>query len=132
MTIKPNMKVLIIDDMKTLLLTYKKMLKTLGLSNISSAFDGDMGWKMIREAYEADDPFELIISDWNMPKMTGLELLKAVRKDENLKGTPFIMITGENAEGNVVIAVREGVNNFIAKPITKDILEFKIQKVFEK
>ena len=66
------------------------------------------------------------------PKMTGLELLKAVRKDENLKETPFIMITGENAEGNVVIAVREGVNNFIAKPITKDILEFKIQKVFEK
>ena len=108
------------------------MLKTLGLSNISSAFDGDMGWKMIREAYEQDDPFQLIISDWNMPKMTGLELLKAVRKDENLKETPFIMITGENAEGNVVIAVREGVNNFIAKPITKDILEFKIQKVFEK
>jgi two-component system chemotaxis response regulator CheY len=124
MAVDMNMNVLIVDDYKTMLRIIENLLKQLGFKNIHQATDGSMALKVLR-----DTPMGLIISDWNMQPMTGLQLLKEVRADSALKATPFIMITAESKTENVIAAKEAGVNNYIVKPFNAETLKQKISAV---
>ena len=124
MAVDKNMNVLIVDDYKTMLRIIENLLKQLGFKNVHQATDGSAALKILREV-----PCGLVISDWNMQPMTGLQLLKEVRADERLKATPFIMITAESKTENVVAAKEAGVNNYIVKPFNAETLKQKISAV---
>lgn len=132
MALNANMRVLVIDDMATMRKIIKNMLGQIGFKNIQEADDGATAWPMIKDAHERGEPFEFIVSDWNMPQMTGLDLLKHIRESEEFKKLPFLMITAEAEQGNVVIAVKAGVSNFIVKPFSAQVLKEKIDKIFNK
>jgi len=126
-----DMKVMVIDDMPTMVKIISRMLQNIGFKNIKTAKDGKEAWQMLQEATERKDPYEFIVSDWNMPNMTGLELLKLVRASTDYAKTPFLMITAESEKEQVVVAISAGVTNYIAKPFTPPTLEEKIKKIFK-
>lgn len=130
MPINPNMKTLVIDDMMTMRKIITKMLKKIGFTNVSEADDGATAWPMIEQAKESGEPFEFIVSDWNMPKMSGLDLLIKIRATEGIKDTPFLMVTAEAEQSNVIKVVQAGVSNFVVKPFKPETLQEKIQKIF--
>ncbi len=119
-----NMPVLIVDDYKTMLKIIRSPLKQLGFSNVEEAMDGSAALQKIRSKN-----YGLVISDWNMEPMSGLELLKEVRLDSKLKDVPFIMITAERKSENVIAAQEAGVNGYIVKPFTAATLKSKIDTV---
>jgi two-component system chemotaxis response regulator CheY len=122
-----QIKILIVDDFATMRKVIRNLLKQLGYENIVEAEDGVAALRILRS-----QKIDLVISDWNMPNMTGLELLKEVRADEELKATPFLMVTAEALQDNVIAAVKAGVNNYIVKPFTAEVLNEKIVKILEK
>jgi len=124
MAVDLNMNVLIVDDYKTMLRIVRNLLKQLGFNNVEEATDGAMALQMLRAGN-----FGLIISDWNMEPMTGLQLLREVRADARLKPVPFIMITAESKTENVVAAKEAGVSNYIVKPFNAETLKTKISSV---
>ncbi|MFA6237447.1 MAG: response regulator [Bacteriovorax sp.] len=131
MALRADLKILVIDDMATMRKIIKNMLKQIGFTNISEADDGSTAWPMIENAMKEGSPFQLVVSDWNMPNMSGLELLKNIRTTAGTEKLPFLMITAEAEQGNVVVAVKAGVNNFIVKPFSAQILKEKIDKIFK-
>ncbi len=130
MAMKADIKILIVDDMTTMRKIIKNMLSQIGFTNIAEADDGATAWPMMENAMKEGAPYEFIISDWNMPLMSGLDLLKKVRATPGLEKLPFLMITAEAEQGNVVIAVKAGVSNFIVKPFSAQVLKEKIEKMF--
>ncbi len=124
MTVDMNMKVLIVDDYKTMLRILGNLLKQLKFSNIEDAMDGSEALRKLRVGN-----FGLVISDWNMEPMTGIELLREVRADEKLKHLPFIMITAESKSENVIAAKEAGVSNYIVKPFNAETLKGKMASV---
>ena len=126
----PKMRILVVDDMNTMRKIIKGMLQKMGCDNITEADDGAPAWSLIQEAHAAGRGFEFIISDWNMPGMTGIDLLKNVRAKEEFKKVPFLMVTAEAEQANVVVAVKAGVSNYIIKPFNPDTLKAKIDKIF--
>ncbi len=131
MGMKASMKIIIIDDMSTMRKVIKNMLGQMGFKNITEADDGATALPKIEEAYKNGAPFEFIISDWNMPKMSGLDLLKKLKEADHFKNTPFLMVTAEAEQSNVVIALKAGVSNFIVKPFSAVVLKEKIEKIFK-
>lgn len=127
MDIDKNMKILMVDDFATMRKVIKNLLKQTGYNNIVEAEDGVDALKVLKSG-----KVDFIISDWNMPNMTGLELLKAVRADKDLTGLPFLMVTAEGLQENVVAAVKAGVSNYIVKPFTAEVLNEKIEKIIAK
>lgn len=127
MAVDMNMNVLIVDDYKTMLRIIRNLLKQLGFNNVDEATDGSMALGKLKEK-----KYGLVISDWNMQPMTGLQLLKAVRADDNLSSTPFIMVTAESKTENVMAAKEAGVNNYIVKPFNAETLKGKIESVIGK
>jgi len=125
MAVDTNMPVLVVDDYKTMCRIMRNLLKQLGFDNVDEAADGAEAL----EKMQSGKNFGLVISDWNMEPMTGFELLKQVRADEKLKGTPFIMITAESKTENVIAAKRAGVNNYIVKPFNATTLKAKMASV---
>lgn len=121
---KETMKILIVDDYKTMLRIIRNLLGELGFKNIDEAMDGSTALEALRTK-----PYDLVISDWNMEPMTGLDLLREVRADENLKAMPFIMVTAEAKTENVVAAKKAGVNNYIVKPFNAATLRSKVSAV---
>jgi len=121
MAVDKNLRILIVDDYKTMLRIVRNLLKQLGFNNVEEATDGSMALQMCR----AQD-YGLVISDWNMEPMTGLQFLKELRADERLKGTPFIMVTAESKTENVIAAKQAGVNNYIVKPFNAETLKKKM------
>jgi two-component system chemotaxis response regulator CheY len=121
-----NIKVLVVDDFATMRKVVRNLLKQVGYEDIVEAEDGVMALKALKS-----QKIDVIVSDWNMPNMTGLELLKAVRADAELAKTPFLMVTAEALQDNVVAAVKAGVNNYIVKPFTAEVLNEKIKKIME-
>lgn len=119
-----NMPILIVDDYKTMLRIIRNLLKQLGFDNVEEAGDGSQALQKLR-----DRPFRLIISDWNMEPMSGLQLLKEVRADGQLKDLPFIMITAESKSENVIAAKQAGVSNYIVKPFNAATLKGKLTAV---
>ena len=120
-----NMKVLVVDDFATMRRIVKNILTQLGFKNIIEADDGSTAVDVLKNT-----KVDMIISDWNMPKMTGLELLKHVRADAELADTPFIMVTAEAQQDNIILAVKAKVSQYIVKPFTAETLGEKIDKVF--
>lgn len=124
MAVDKNMAVLIVDDYKTMLRIIRNLLRQIGFNNVDEASDGATALQKLRR-----DTFGLVISDWNMEPMTGLQLLKEVRADEKLRGTPFIMVTAESKTENVIAAKKAGVNNYIVKPFNAETLKTKMTSV---
>ena len=121
----PNMKILIVDDFSTMRRIVKNVLRQLGYKNIVEADDGATALPILK-----NDKIDFIVCDWNMPKMSGLDLLKTVRSDEALKSTPFLMVTAEAKKENIVLAVQAGVSNYIVKPFTAETMQEKMGKIF--
>jgi two-component system chemotaxis response regulator CheY len=124
MSVDMNMSILIVDDYKTMLRIIRNLLKQLGFNNVEEATDGSMALQKLR-----DKDYGLVISDWNMEPMTGIQLLREVRADTRLKSLPFIMITAESKAENVVAAKEAGVNNYIVKPFNAATLKTKLTSV---
>lgn len=120
-------KVLIVDDFATMRKVIRNLLKQLGYENIVEAEDGVMAFEELQ-----GQKIDFVISDWNMPNMTGLELLKKVRADGSLSKTPFLMVTAESLKENVIEAVKAGVDSYIVKPFTADALSEKISQIEKK
>lgn len=124
MAVDLNMPVLIVDDYKTMLRIIRNLLKQIGFNNVDEATDGKAALEKMQQRR-----YGLVISDWNMEPMTGLELLKEVRADDKLRPTPFIMITAESKTENVIAAKEAGVNNYIVKPFNAATLKTKLSSV---
>jgi two-component system chemotaxis response regulator CheY len=125
MSVDHSIRVLVVDDYKTMIRIIRNLLKQLGFSNVDEASDGSAALNMLREK-----DYGLVISDWNMEPMTGYELLREVRADDRLSRTPFIMVTAESKTDNVVAAKKAGVNNYIVKPFNAATLKAKIDAIF--
>ena len=119
-----DLTVLVVDDFLTMRRIVRKILRDLDFQNIIEAEDGSAALDVLKTT-----KIDLIVSDWNMPRMTGLELLKQVRSTDNLKDTPFLMITAEAQKENIVEAVKARVSNYIVKPFTAATLEEKLAKI---
>lgn len=121
MTVDKDMKILVVDDYKTMIRIIRNLLKQIGFNNVEEATDGSAALTKLR-----DGSFQLCISDWNMEPMTGFQLLKEVRADAKLSQLPFIMVTAESKTENVVAAKQAGVNNYIVKPFNAATLKAKL------
>ena len=121
-----KIKILIVDDFSTMRRIVKNILKQIGYTDIDEAEDGNGALVKLRQ-----DKYDLVVSDWNMPNMSGLDLLKAIRADNGLNGIPVLMVTAEAKKENVVEAIKAGVNNYVVKPFTAEILKEKIEKIFD-
>ncbi len=120
-----NMKILVVDDFQTMRRIIKNYLRQLGFNNVEEAEDGDVALEKLKES-----EFDFVITDWNMPKMTGIDLLKKIRAANNFKNIPVLIITAEAEKENVVQAAQAGVNDYIVKPFTPEVLQTKIEKIF--
>jgi len=125
MAVDKNMRVLIVDDYKTMLRIIRNLLRQLGFNNIDEATDGSSALQELRSGTQ----YGLVISDWNMEPMTGLQLLREVRADAKLKALPFIMVTAESKSENVIAAKEAGVSNYIVKPFNAETLKAKMVSV---
>jgi two-component system chemotaxis response regulator CheY len=123
---RPDMKILVVDDFPTMRRIVKTLMRQNGYNNFVEAEDGQQGFRML----ESTPDIEFIVSDWNMPNMTGLEFLKAVRADPRFKHLPFLMVTAEAEKENIIEAVKSGVSNYVVKPFTGATLQEKLAKVF--
>lgn len=121
----PNMRVLVVDDFSTMRRIIKNILRQIGFTNVVEADDGTTAWDILNK-----DKIEFIISDWNMPQMTGIELLRKVRANEEFCDLPFLMVTAEAQQENIIEAVQAKVSNYIVKPFTADVMKQKIDKIF--
>jgi len=120
-----DLKILVVDDFPTMRHIVKTLLRQNGFNNFVEAEDGALGYKMLQK--EGD--VEMVVSDWNMPNMTGLEFLKAVRADPKFKHLPFLMVTAEAEKENIIEAVKAGVSNYVVKPFTGQTLKEKLMKI---
>ncbi|MEL0068683.1 MAG: chemotaxis response regulator CheY [Gammaproteobacteria bacterium] len=123
----PDMKILIVDDFSTMRRIIKNLLRDLGFTNTSEADVGQTALPMLQQGN-----FDFLITDWNMPGMEGIELLKRVRADDNLKSMPVLLVTAEAKKEQIVEAAQAGVNGYIVKPFTAGTLKEKIEKIFER
>jgi len=121
------MKILVVDDSSTMRRIVKNCLEQMGNHDIVMAGDGVDAIVKLKE-----HTFDLVLTDWNMPNMDGLTLLKKLRADENFKNVPIIMVTTESEKANVVTALKEGANNYIVKPFRPEIVKSKIEAVLKK
>jgi len=122
-----NMRILIVDDFSTMRRIVKNLLTDLGLTNTAEAEDGHSALAALRASH-----FDFVVTDWNMPGMTGIELLKAIRSDDKLKTLPVLMVTAEAKREQIIEAAQNGVNGYIIKPFTAQTLQEKLDKVFER
>jgi two-component system, chemotaxis family, chemotaxis protein CheY len=121
-----NMRFLVVDDFSTMRRIVRNLLKELGFSNVEEAEDGQVALHKLRNGQ-----FEFVVSDWNMPNMTGIELLKTVRADPQLKHLPFLMVTAEAKKENIIEAATAGASGYIVKPFTAATLDEKLGKIFQ-
>ncbi|AGC49941.1 chemotaxis response regulator CheY [Lawsonia intracellularis] len=121
-----NMKVLVVDDFSTMRRIIKNILRQLGFNNVVEADDGTTAWEMINK-----EKIDFVVSDWNMPQMTGIELLRKVRASEQYSELPFLMVTAEAQQENIIEAVQAKVSNYIVKPFTAETMKQKIDKIFD-
>ncbi len=122
-----NMKVLVVDDFSTMRRIVKNLLRDLGFTNIQEADDGNTALPMLQGG-----DFDFVVTDWNMPGMQGIDLLKAIRADANLSHIPVLLITAEAKKEQIIMAAQAGVNGYIVKPFTAATLKTKLDKIFER
>ncbi|HET8791845.1 MAG TPA: chemotaxis response regulator CheY [Modicisalibacter sp.] len=122
-----NMSILVVDDFPTMRRIVRSLLKELGYTNVEEAEDGQDAMSKLRTG-----GFEFVVSDWNMPNLDGLEMLKQIRADDALKSLPVLMVTAEAKKENIIAAAQAGANGYVVKPFTAATLEEKLNKIFEK
>ena len=122
-----NMKILVVDDFSTMRRIIKNLLKDLGFTSIQEADDGNTALPMLVQG-----DFDFVVTDWNMPGMQGIDLLRAIRADDNLKHLPVLMVTAEAKKEQIVAAAQAGVNGYVVKPFTAATLKEKLEKIFER
>ncbi|GHB62288.1 response regulator [Psychrosphaera saromensis] len=122
-----NMKILVVDDFSTMRRIIKNLLRDLGFTNVQEADDGSTALPMLQNGH-----FDFVVTDWNMPGMQGIDLLREIRKDDNLKHMPVMMVTAEAKKEQIVAAAQAGVNGYIVKPFTAATLKGKLEKIFER
>jgi two-component system chemotaxis response regulator CheY len=122
-----NMKILVVDDFSTMRRIIKNLLKDLGFANIQEADDGNTALPMLQQG-----DFDFVVTDWNMPGMQGIDLLRAIRADASLKHIPVLMVTAEAKKEQIVAAAQAGVNGYVIKPFTAATLKEKLAKIFER
>jgi two-component system chemotaxis response regulator CheY len=127
MAIDLSMKVLVVDDFSTMRRIVKNLLKQIGFTNIDEAEDGEQAYTKLKS-----ETFGLVVSDWNMPNLDGLGLIKKVRADSEINSVPILMVTAEAEKDKVISAIQAGVNNYIVKPFTGEVLREKIDGIFAK
>jgi two-component system chemotaxis response regulator CheY len=125
--VNKNMRILVVDDFSTMRRIIKNLLTDLGYSNISEADDGSTALVALNQGN-----FDFVVTDWNMPGTTGIELLKAIRADARLKTLPVLMVTAEAKREQIIEAAQAGVNGYVIKPFTAQTLEEKLGKIFER
>ncbi|MYN11626.1 chemotaxis protein CheY [Pusillimonas sp. TS35] len=125
--VQKTIKILVVDDFPTMRRIVKNLLKDLGFENVDEAEDGAQGLEKLRNGN-----FDFVVSDWNMPNMDGLEMLKHIRADPALKALPVLMVTAEAKKENIIAAAQAGANGYVVKPFTAATLEEKLNKIFEK
>jgi two-component system chemotaxis response regulator CheY len=121
------MKILVVDDFSTMRRIIKNLLKDLGFTNVQEADDGTTALPMLQQG-----DFDFVVTDWNMPGMQGIDLLRAIREDDNLKHIPVLMVTAEARKEQIVTAAEAGVNGYVVKPFTAATLKEKLDKIFER
>ncbi|SQH77526.1 chemotaxis regulator transmitting signal to flagellar motor component [Shewanella benthica] len=121
------MKILIVDDFSTMRRIIKNLLRDLGFSNTQEADDGTTALPMLQKG-----DFDFVVTDWNMPGMQGIDLLKAIRADDKLKNIPVLMVTAEAKREQIIAAAQAGVNGYVVKPFTAATLKEKLEKIFER
>lgn len=121
-----NMKILVVDDMSTMRRIVKNILKQLGFNNLEEAENGQEALTKLKA-----DTYGFVVSDWNMPVMMGIDMLRAIRADERLKAIPVLMVTAEAQKENLMEAVKAGVSNYVVKPFTAETMQEKINKIFK-
>lgn len=129
---KQDPRILIVDDFETVRLFLRNALNQIGIENIEEAGDGKEALQMIEDWNKKGQPFDMIFCDWNMPEMTGIELLTKIRGTAHLKNTPFIMVTAESETSSVESALKAGTTDYITKPFTVDGLREKIESIFNR
>lgn len=122
----PNMKILVVDDMSTMRRIVKNILKQLGFNNLEEAENGQEALTKLKA-----DTYGFVVTDWNMPVMMGIDMLRAIRADEKLKKIPVLMVTAEAQKENLMEAVQAGVSNYVVKPFTAETMQEKINKIFK-
>ena len=122
----PNMKFLVVDDFSTMRRIVRNLLKELGFNNVDEAEDGVVAMQKLRS-----QPFDFVVSDWNMPNMTGIDLLRNIRADPQLKHLPVLMVTAEAKKENIVAAAQAGASGYVVKPFTAATLDEKLKKIFQ-
>ncbi|MBE0470203.1 MAG: chemotaxis response regulator CheY [Methyloprofundus sp.] len=122
-----NMKILVVDDFSTMRRIVKNLLRDLGFTNTFEADDGKTALPMLK-----DGNYDFLVTDWNMPGMTGIDLLRAVRADPKLVNLPVLMVTAEAKREQIILAAQTGVNGYVIKPFTAATLREKIEKIFER
>jgi two-component system chemotaxis response regulator CheY len=122
-----NMKILVVDDFSTMRRIIKNLLKDLGFTSIQEADDGNTALPMLQQG-----DFDFVVTDWNMPGMQGIDLLRAIRADGNLKHIPVLMVTAEAKKEQIIAAAQAGVNGYVIKPFTAATLKEKLAKIFQR
>ena len=122
-----NIKILVVDDFSTMRRIVKNLIRQIGYADIEEAEDGVQAYSKLKRG-----GFGFVVSDWNMPNMDGLELLKKIRSDDELRDTPVLMVTAEAEKDKVITAIQAGVNNYIVKPFTGEVLKEKMDKILDK
>lgn len=128
----PDTKFLVVDDFATMRKIVKKVLTELGYTNVEEAEDGKPALKMLQDAQQAGTPFGFVISDWNMPGMTGIDLLKSCKADPHLKSMPFMLVTAESEQKNIIEAAKAGVSDYVVKPFNAQTLKGKLERIWQK
>ena len=124
--VQKSIKILVVDDFPTMRRIIRNLLKDLGFENVDEAEDGVMAFDKLQAS-----SFDLVVSDWNMPNMDGLELLKKIRADDTLSSMPVLMVTAEAKKENIIAAAQAGASGYVVKPFTAATLEEKLNKIFE-
>jgi len=127
LNVDKNIKILVVDDFSTMRRIVKNLLRDLGFTNTHEAADGNTALPMLQKG-----DFEFVVTDWNMPGMEGIDLLKAIRSDDSLKHLPVLMVTAEAKREQIIEAAQAGVNGYIVKPFTAATLKLKLEKVSER
>ena len=128
----PETKFLVVDDFATMRKIIKKVLAELGYKNVQEADDGKTALPMLKSAASEGSPYQVIISDWNMPGLAGIDLLKACKADAQLKATPFMMVTAESEQTNIIEAAKAGVSDYVVKPFNAATLKTKLENMYKK
>jgi len=125
--VNKDMKILVVDDFSTMRRIIKNLLRDIGFTNVTEADDGTSALPMLEKGN-----FDFIVTDWNMPGMQGIDLLKAIREDPELAALPVLMVTAESKKDQIIAAVQAGVNGYVLKPFTAQTLKEKIEKMFQR